>query len=157
MSIKTLKIRITISRRLKLSVIQVKALEFNQLIKSLFQVTNLLKLQIKAQVLFELTLPTLIRALSEITMKIAFPSLQICSHQKPEPISIQKNGQDVASSESMMDMVGHSVLTFWEIICTLLSSTKFVSLKILLKPLNKDLQKLKKHSWRKFTIQKRIR
>jgi len=112
MSIKTLKIRITISRRLRLSAIQVKALEFNQLIKSLFQVTNLLKLQIKAQVSFELTLPTLIRALSEITMKIAFLSLQICSHQKPEPISIQKNGQDAVSLESMMDMVGHSAQIF---------------------------------------------
>ena len=112
MSIKILKIQIIMCKRHKLSVIQVKVLEFNQLIKSLFQVMSQLKPQTKAQASFELTLPTPIRASSEIIMKIVYLSLRIYFHPRQEPISIQKNGQDVASSESMMDMVGHSVLTF---------------------------------------------
>lgn len=100
------------SKRHRLSVIQVKVLEFNQLIKSLFQVMSPPKPLTKAQASFAPTLLTLTRVSSEITMKTECPSSQIFFHPKPEPISIQKNGQDAVSSESMTDMAGHSAQIF---------------------------------------------
>ena len=132
----------------------VQALESNQLTKLSFQVMSQLKLQTRAQALSEPMPPIQTRVLSETTTKIVFRSSPICFHLKQEPILIQRNGQDAASSESTMDMVDHYAPISWEITYTLSSLMSFAFQNIQWKPLSKVLQKLKMHSSRKSTTQK---
>ena len=132
----------------------VQALESNQLTKSSFQVTSQPKLQIRAQASSEPMLQTQTRVLSETTTKIVFRSSPICFHLRQEPILIRRNGQDAASSESTMDMVGHYAPISWEITYTLSSLMNSAFLSIQWKPLSKVSQKLKTHSSRKSTTQK---